>query len=257
MVTLVPYPVANAGVDTIICYNSSAQLAGSHDGTSFTWSPVTTLIGANTLTPLAQPQITTAYVLTSFDTKGCPKPGRDTVVVAVNPEVFADAGRDTAVVVGQPLQLNVRGGESYSWTPAEGLSSSTIANPVAVYDGTLDSVRYFITVQDAIGCTDETTVMVKIYKSSPVVFVPTAFTPNGDGKNDVVRPLAVGLSKINYFRIYNRWGQLVFETTVNGKGWDGKIRGLVQGTESYVWIVRGEDFTGKVIFQKGMVTLIR
>lgn len=257
VVSLVPYPVAKAGADTIICYNTSARLSGSHDGSSFFWSPTSTLSSANTLTPVATPRTTTAYILTSFDTKGCPKPGRDTVLVTVNPEVFADAGKDTAVVVGQPLQLFATGGESYLWVPNNGLNNATIANPVGTYDGSFDSIRYVVTVRDAVGCSDDASVLVKVFKTAPKVFVPTAFTPNGDGKNDVIRPVAVGLSKINYFRIYNRWGQLVFETTVNGKGWDGKISGVQQPTETYVWIVRGEDFTGKVVFEKGTVTLIR
>ncbi|RYZ44822.1 MAG: gliding motility-associated C-terminal domain-containing protein, partial [Chitinophagaceae bacterium] len=110
---------------------------------------------------------------------------------------------------------------------------------------------------DAIGCADVASVGVKIFKTAPRVFVPSAFTPNGDGRNDVVRPIAVGLSNIEYFRIYNRWGQLVFETTINGKGWDGKIQGAPQGTETYAWIVKGQDFTGKTVFEKGTVTLIR
>ena len=114
-----------------------------------------------------------------------------------------------------------------------------------------------MTVRDAIGCSDEATMLVKVFKTAPRVFVPTAFTPNSDGKNDVVRPVAVGISKIHYFRIYNRWGQMVFETTENGRGWDGKIKGILQGTQSYAWIVKGEDFTGKTVFEKGTVTLIR
>lgn len=256
-VTLVPYPLANAGADTIVCFNTMAQLNGSHDGSSFFWSPTLSLIGANTLTPIARPTATTAYVLSAFDVKGCPKPGRDTVVVTVNPEIFADAGRDTAVIAGQPLQLSATGGESYTWSPSTGLSSVAVANPVGLYNGSFDSIRYVVTVQDAIGCTDEASVLVKIFRTNPRVFVPTAFTPNGDGKNDVVRPVAVGLSRIDYFRIYNRWGQLVFETTVNGQGWDGRINGRDQGSQTYVWIVKGEDFTGKSVFEKGTVTLIR
>lgn len=256
-VALVPYPLANAGPDTTICFNTSAQLTGSHNGNSFFWSPVSSLIGAATLTPLARPQVTTTYVLTSFDTKGCPKPGRDTVLVTVNPEVIANAGKDTAVVVGQPLQFNATGGEGYTWVPGEGLNNASIANPVAVYDGSFDSIRYVLTVRDAVGCFDEATILVKIYKSSPRVFVPTAFTPNGDGKNDVVRPIAVGLTRFDYFRIYNRWGQLVFETRENGRGWDGKLNGVEQGTQTYVWIVKGQDFLGKSVFDKGTVTLIR
>ena len=256
-VTLVPYPVADAGPDTVICYNTPAQLKGSHDGRTFTWSPSSSLSGANTLTPVARPAGTTAYVLSSFDTRGCPKPGRDTVLVVVNPEVVAYAGSDTAVVVGQSLQLNANGGESYNWLPPTGLSNASVANPVGQYDGSIDSIRYRVTVRDAIGCTDEATVTVKIFKSNPKVFVPSAFTPNSDGKNDVLRPIAVGLSKILYFRVYNRWGQMVFETTVNGKGWDGKVKGLLQGSETYAWIVKGEDFLGKTVFEKGTTTLIR
>ncbi|HET7898518.1 MAG TPA: gliding motility-associated C-terminal domain-containing protein, partial [Flavisolibacter sp.] len=256
-VTLVPYPVAKAGADTIICFATTAQLHGTHNGSSFLWSPSGSLSGANTLTPVASPAATTAYILSSFDTRGCPKPGRDTVLVTVNPEVFAYAGKDTSVVVGQPLQLNATGGESYSWSPPTGLSSTSIANPVGNYDGSVDSVRYIVTVQDAIGCSDETTVLVKIYNTSPHVFVPTAFTPNNDGKNDVLRAIPVGLSKLEYFRIYNRWGQLVYETTQSETGWDGKIKGIDQGTQTYVWIVKGQDFAGKVVFDKGTTTLIR
>ncbi|MBB1285263.1 gliding motility-associated C-terminal domain-containing protein [Flavisolibacter sp. BT320] len=257
VVTLVPYPAVNAGTDTVICYNSTAQLNGSHNGSTFNWSPVGTLSGANTLTPVARPTATTAYVLYSFDTRGCPKAGSDTVVVVVNPEVVAFAGRDTAVVVGQELQLSATGGEVYDWWPPNGLSSTIISNPIGKYNGSFDSIRYFVTVQDAIGCTDVASIGVKIFKTAPRVFVPSAFTPNNDGRNDVLRPIAVGLTNIEYFRVYNRWGQLVFETKINGKGWDGKIQGKPQGTESYAWIVKGQDYTGKTVFEKGTVTLIR
>ena len=98
---------------------------------------------------------------------------------------------------------------------------------------------------------------VKVFNTDPQVFVPSAFTPNADGLNDVIRPIAVGISHIDYFRIYNRWGQIVFSTTTNGKGWDGNISGQPQGTNTYVWIVHAVDFTGKEFFKKGSVTLIR
>jgi gliding motility-associated-like protein len=87
--------------------------------------------------------------------------------------------------------------------------------------------------------------------------VPTGFTPNRDGKNDIIRPIAVGITKIEYFRIYNRWGQQVFQTVENGKGWDGRIKGQDQGSGVYVWVVKAIDFTGKEFFAKGTLTLIR
>jgi gliding motility-associated-like protein len=73
----------------------------------------------------------------------------------------------------------------------------------------------------------------------------------------VIRPIAVGIKQIEFFRIYNRWGQLVFSTTINGQGWDGKINGQLQGNNVYVWEVKAVDYDGKPFFKKGLVTLIR
>jgi len=257
LVRTVPYPVANAGSDTIICYNTPAFLKGSHDGSSFTWSPVSSLINANTLNPTAYPSITTTYLLTSFDTRGCPKPGYDTVLVTVLPKIQPFAGNDTMVVVGQPLQLNAEGGVSYLWSPPTGLNSTTIKNPVGVYGQEVDSIHYTVKVFNEIGCYDSAFVSVTVFKTNPYVFVPSAFTPNGDGLNDVIRPIAVGVQQIKYFRIFNRWGQMVFNTTTNEHGWDGKIAGTPQGSNVFVWMVSAIDYVGKPIFLKGTVTLIR
>ena len=76
-------------------------------------------------------------------------------------------------------------------------------------------------------------------------------------KNDVFRPIAAGIAKIEYFRVFNRWGQLVFSTSINGQGWDGKIGGKDQSTNTYVWIVKAIDYLGRPYFRKGTVTLIR
>lgn len=256
-ITTVPYPTANAGIDTTICFNTSAQLIGSHDGSSFSWSPVGSLTNANTLMPVAFPPRNTEYVLTSLDNRGCPKPGRDTVLVNVLPKIIPFAGNDTLVVIGQPLQLNAEGGVSYLWIPATGLNDATIKNPIAIYGREVDSVRYTVRVFNEVGCYDSAFVAVKVFKTNPYVFVPTAFTPNGDGMNDVIRPIAVGVREIKYFRIFNRWGQMIFSTTVNQKGWDGKIKGTPQGSNVFVWMVSAIDYLGKPIFLKGTVTLIR
>ena len=257
VVTTVPYPVVNAGPDSTICYNTPAFLHGAHDGSSFSWSPLSSLVNANTLNPTAYPPRTTPYVLTSLDTRGCPKPGRDTVLITLLPKIIPFAGHDTLVVVGQPLQLNAEGGVSYIWSPSTGLNDPNIKNPIAIYGGEIDSIRYMVEVFNAAGCSDSAYMRVVVFKTNPYVFVPTAFTPNGDGLNDVIRPIAVGVQKINYFRIFNRWGQLVFSTTINEFGWDGKIGGVPQGSNVYVWMVSALDYTGKTIFLKGTTTLIR
>ncbi len=255
-----PYPIANAGPDTTICYNTPALLQGTHDGSSFNWTPAGTLANANTLSPVAFPQDTTMYVLTVYDTlnmPGCPKPGYDTVIVNVTPKINPSAGKDTMVVVGQPLQLNAEGGVSYLWSPATYLDNPNIKNPVAIYGPETDSIRYMVKVFNEIGCADSAYIKVTVFKTNPYVFVPTAFTPNGDGLNDVIRPIAVGVQEIKYFRVFNRWGQMVFQTTTNEHGWDGRIKGTLQGTNVFVWMVGATDYLGNPIFLKGTVTLIR
>lgn len=256
-IKVIPYPVSNAGPDQLICYLTSAQLNGSITGSSFAWSPGATLSSTTILDPVASPKRTSSYILTVYDTLGCPKPGRDTVVVNVLPKMNPFAGRDTMVVIGESLQFNGSGGVSYFWTPPTGLSSTTIPNPIGNYSGEFDSIRYKLYVRNEADCLDSATVLVKIFKTSAYVFVPSAFTPNGDGLNDIIAPIAVGIKRIEYFRIFNRWGQLVFSTTVNGQGWDGKIAGTPQATNTFVWICSAIDYTGKKLFLKGKVTLIR
>jgi gliding motility-associated-like protein len=257
VITLVPYPVANAGNDTILCYNTQAQLNGRVNGTSFQWSPAISLNNAAILNPVAFPAFTTTYFLFTTDSKGCPKPGYDSVIVTVLPPMNAFAGNDTAVVVGQPLQFLATGGNRYDWSPATALNFTNISDPLAIYDGSIDSIRYRVIVANEVGCLDSAYITVKVFKVNPQIFVPTAFTPNGDGKNDLFRPIAVGIKKIEYFQVYNRWGQLVFSTTVNGQGWDGKIGGRTQASNSYVWIVKGIDYLDQPFFKKGSVTLLR
>ena len=92
---------------------------------------------------------------------------------------------------------------------------------------------------------------------APEIYVPTGFTPDGNGKNDLLHAIPVGIKKFNYFRVFNRWGQMVFATTTERVGWDGKISGKLQSTGTYVWIVEGVDFKGNTIFRQGTTTLIR
>ena len=256
-VTTVPYPVVNTGADSIICYNSPAFLHGLTDGSSWQWSPSGSLENTALLSTIAHPPRTTEYVLTAYDTKGCPKPGRDTVKITVQPKMHVTAGRDTAVITGQPLHLYATGGESYAWSPATYLSSSTIPNPVALFSNPSTGIQFKVIAFNSTGCSDSAFIVIKVFKTLPTVFVPSAFTPNNDGLNDVLRPIAVGIKSIEYFNVYNRWGQLLFSTKINGHGWDGKINSQLQPTGTFVWMVKATDYSGAAYFQKGVVTLIR
>jgi len=248
----VPYPYANAGQDTTICFQDTALLNGNILGSRFTWSPTSGLSQPNNLITSAYPPQSTTYRLTSYDTIGCPKPAFDDVVVNVREKIQAFAGNDTAIVVGQPLQLNGQGAELFEWNPPDGLSNRNIGNPVALPD--LDIV-YTLRAYTEEGCFAVDTVKVTVFKTGPDIFVPNAFVP--EGKNRILRPVTPGIAQLTYFKVFNRWGQLMFSTQENGKGWDGKIAGRLQDTGTYVWMVSGKDYTGKTITKKGTATLIR
>jgi len=89
------------------------------------------------------------------------------------------------------------------------------------------------------------------------IYVPHVFTPNGDGVNDVLKPILVGIAQFHYFSIYNRWGNLIYTTQDANAGWDGRWKGVVQPVETYLWMAEGIDTEGKRVLQKGMVSLVR
>jgi len=252
-IRVVPYPNANAGLDTTICFSKSVQLHAS-GGSSYLWSPALFLNNPRIPDPVATPPESVLYVVAVTDTLGCPKPKYDSVLVTVQ-KLVADAGpRDTNVVVGQPLQLHGTGGDFYTWLPATGLNNNMIADPVALLS---NSQQYVLTVESKAGCLATDTIDVVVYKVDPGLYVPNAFTPNGDGVNDVFRPILIGMKSLTYFRVYNRLGQLVFSTSQQKVGWDGTFRGSPQDADVYVWMVEGIDYQNRVVFRKGSVTLIR
>ena len=137
------------------------------------------------------------------------------------------------------------------------LSANNISDPVAIFSEESGSIRYKVIGYSEEGCADSAFININVFKTLPAVFVPTGFTPNNDGRNDLLLPIAVGMKNIEYFNVYNRWGQLLFSTRQNGQGWDGKINGRLQATGTFVWTVKAVDYTGKAYFQKGTSTLIR
>jgi gliding motility-associated-like protein len=251
-----PYPNVTAGPDLTICYGTRVQLNGSANGSFFSWSPAASLINQNTLTPTAGPTQTTTYILSTTNATGCLKPKTDTIIVTVTPPIMANAGRDTAAVPGQSLQLNATGGLSYVWSSNSFLNDPTIANPVARFDNSVDSIIYTVRVSNG-SCYSDDQVKVRIFKTGPDILVPSGFTPNADGKNDVLKAVTIGIAKLSYFSVYNRWGQLLFSTTEENKGWDGNFSGLAQPAGTYVYQAVGLDYIGNTIQRKGTVVLIR
>lgn len=184
-------------------------------------------------------------------TNGCYSDSLQKDIVIYGTNVFA--GNDTIAAAGQPVQLNATGGLSYSWTPSFLLNNSAIGNPVATLTTTQTFTVKAFTPE---GCESFDDVTVKIYKG-PDIYLPNAFTPNGDGLNDLFKGIPVGIKQLNYLKIFNRWGQLIFSTTNYNKGWDGNWQGQKQNSGAFIVMVNGIDFNGNIIHKKATVMLVR
>jgi len=266
---LFPQAVLNPSVYNV-CFGYKALLkANVTTGTNYSWLNANSLYDPSnrtiastpyTITAQAAPPKSTKYVL-SVQNADCPHLWIDTFTVNILPPIVISAGADTFVVANQPLQLYTSVSDStslsYNWSPSYGLSDPTIFNPVSTLGTELDSITYQVKASNAFGCYGTATKKIKIFKTGPEIFVPSAFTPNHDGLNDLLKPITVGIQIFNYFRIYNRWGQLLFASADASRGWDGNANGTMQQSGTYVYVTEGIDYKGNKVFRKGTVVLIR
>ncbi len=248
------YPDAQIQDVAPICIGNSTQLMAS-GGSIYEWTPTTYLSNPNIANPrVINPQQNIKYVVSVRDTLGCIKAVKDTVSVKVIPPLNVRTNRDTTVVEGQPIKLQATGATTYQWEPQRWLSSYNIPAPTALPEG---NITYIVTGTDINGCKGTDSVNFIVYKVDPDMYVPTAFTPDNDGLNDDIKPILLGMKSLNYFKVYNRFGQLVFSTTEIGKGWDGVFNGKPQPQSTFVWTAEGTTFKGQVKQKKGYVILIR
>jgi gliding motility-associated-like protein len=255
--------------DTTICYGGSAPLhAVVTTGTDYTWvstgqfprgKVVPILSVPFAIDVQAAPEQTTDYIL-KIRNDGCPIIVSDTFTVTVVPPIRVNPGDDTLVVTDQPLQFRATSSDpykdDYQWSPSTDLTNPDIADPIGLYGSEMNSITYLVKATDTFGCYGTASVKVTIAHTLPDIFVPNAFTP-GANNNNVFRPVCIGISSLEYFRVYNRWGQLLYSTAQMGQGWDGRIQGKMQESNAYLWILKGTDYTGRVISKKGTVVLIR
>ena len=165
---------------------------------------------------------------------------------------------DTTVVVGQVVPLNNNSGSNftYTWNPVTDLSCTNCPYPVS---NSTVNITYSVTIADNMGCFRTVNTHTIIVELKGTVDVPTAFTPNGDGINDVIYVDGWGIRKLNYFRIFNRWGQLLFESNDIKIGWDGMFNGVPQNMETYVYQVSADAYVDaqKPFLKTGTFKLIR
>lgn len=254
-------PIPNAGTDGFICYGQTYPMQAS-GGSQYSWSPVTYLDNASLANPVSAAPKDFTYTLSIVsDINGCASLVTDQVFIDVTPPIKVKTfPYDSVGYSGDQFQLLAVPSDSdvinYSWSPTRGLSDPTIANPIVTVGIVGDVVQYRVVASTIAGCKGEGFVTVRVYKG-PDIYVPTGFTPNNDGKNDRFTPFPVGIKSYKYFRVFNRWGQLIFSTSKLNDGWDGKINGRDQPGGVYLWMIDGVTKDDKKITKKGTITLIR
>ena len=190
--------------------------------------------------------------LISKSIKGCIDTNRQEIGIE---RFYPFAGDDTIIVKGEYINFRAQGGVFYKWTPADRLSFSDGSNPRGYYPDT-GRYGYNVFIKSVNGCEGEDSINVLVV-DKPYVYIPSALSPNGDGWNDKLRPYGAGYSDIKYFRVFNRFGELVFKTDKFYEGWDGTYKGQMCDLGTYFWILNITNRFGKDEELKGDVTLIR
>jgi gliding motility-associated-like protein len=260
-VTILGTTHADAFPDTSVCVGRPVQLSASH-GIGYSWSPSEGLSGNNINNPLAKPNATTIYTVTITDSSRCTDTAKVQIKVVnsievkagiTGPEVFCRPS-DSASFKGTATGVITK----WNWNFGNGQTDTTNDPPVQYYSipGNDDDYVVRLAVADTSGCTDTSYHFIKVVANCYIA-VPTAFTPNGDGLNDYLYPLNAYKATNLVFRVYNRGGQLIFETRDWSRKWDGTFHGAPQATGVYVWTLEYNDASNKKISLKGTTALIR
>jgi gliding motility-associated-like protein len=243
-----------------LCLGESLNLSASK-ANSYLWSPAGGLNRTNIANPIARPSVTTTYKVIGFDGNNCFTDSAY-VSIIVGPKPTVNLGSNRTLATGTALTLNAvtQGGPiiSWLWTPPTDLSCNNCPSPTTIVK---NNSFYSVLVTNDFGCTATDTIFINSICKSAQVFIPNAFTPDGDGLNDVLMVRGKGVT-IKSFRIFNRWGELVFEKenfypNDLKYGWDGKVRGVPATPDVFVYTAEVFCDNGVVYTYKGNTTILK
>ncbi len=251
-VSINPLPFATLTSELTNCDVDNGRIvavgSGGTPGYGYTWSNAQTGATAVNLG-------VGNYTVTISDSKNCTATASANVGMHPNPVAAITPYPIASVRIGESVQLTATGGTVYSWSPSIYLNCDNCSNPIALPKS--DEIVYCVDVTDGNGCKDTACTTVLVDTSCSNIFIPTAFTPNGDGLNDYVSIQNTCQIDNLKFTIFNRWGQKVFETNDVLKKWDGTFNGTEQSTATFFYILNAELINGRTIIQRGDITLIR
>ena len=240
----------NAGNDTIVCPKDTVNLWAS-GGVSYEWKPASSVTSPNSAITTAAPNFPTLYTVYITDEYGCGSSA--TVQIDHYPTPFLQVSADYYGFVGDEVQLNASSpnpGGSYSWSPITFLSCADCQNPIAVPN---ESMTYTVTFTDENSCVSKKEIAINF---EGIMYVPNSFTPDGDGFNDYFYVVG-GNVKEFHMQIFNRWGELIFESfDINGL-WGGTYGSKVCQDGTYIWKIVYEDIENNKYELIGHVNLLR
>ncbi len=247
--------------DTAICFGEETPIQGLGNGWRYWWYEydngqyIKDGEGVSCFecpTPTIKPSKTTDYRIVVSDSVFCYDTLNARIEILPLPDVRI-LTEDTTVKYGKPFQILASGARLYNWTPVSSLNNPNISYPIAQ---PTEDTRYVLGGISANGCRAFDTLYVTI-DDRDNLFVPSAFSPNGDGKNDMFKITNLTFQKVMEFRVFNRWGQEIFSTTDNSRGWDGTWKGVDQNIGTYSYLIRVGYPDGLVETYRGDVSLIR
>jgi len=238
-------PITVTTTDTTICSGVSLTLTAI-GAENYSWNN-DSLIGSQiTVSPTASSNfIVVGTSGTCTDS--------DTATITVTPSPNLNISNDTTITLGDTVFLNVSGANSYLWYPTTGLSCNNCTNPQAIIS---NSETYCVVGSNNIGCSDTACVNISIENECGNLFIPSAFSPNGDEVNDILYVYGGCISSFE-FRIYNRWGNKVYESNDPNEGWNGLYQGKKLDTDVFVYYLKANRTDGSKVLLKGNVTLMQ
>lgn len=256
-----PFTITALPDDTICINSGSVQLVAS-GATSYQWSPATGLSATDIPNPVASPAASTRYRVVGYDGFNC---FTDTqfVFIAVGAYPVVNLGPDQLLAAGTQFQLSpqVQNGPiiQWQWSPAANLNCTTCPAPVATIR---NDITYIARATNVFGCSAQDSINIKVFCQNAQVFIPNAFTPDNDGINDILMVRGTGIAMVKSFRIFNRWGELVFERSNFAPndpsyGWDGKVKGRESEPAVFVYTAEVICDNGTPFTYKGNVSLLK
>lgn len=239
---------------TVSVTNSSSTITFN-----YTWSPDSIMLnpGSSSSTITIDPQVTQYVYLDALSSTGCLV--EDSVLVHVgnvSGAAIASASEYVVPVGGETTLYGEPGGYSYLWSPSEFVVNATAQQTQTT---ALDQTTLFVLYVSQGACTKSDTVLIHVYNyicGKPYVYVPNAFSPNGDGENEILYVRGPNIASME-FKIFDRWGELVFETQDRSVGWNGEFRGKAMDPDVYDYYLRVVCIDGYESIIKGNITLLR